>query len=62
MANRIEVEFYRENFKELSKVTAERKIQFYGQYYQEILPTLEKKLHEKQNLIAYWKHWTNNNQ
>lgn len=51
------MDFYRNNFKELSRVTTERKIQYYDEYYEEILPRLEKKLHEKENLIHYWKNW-----
>jgi hypothetical protein len=32
--DRIEVQFYRDNFKELSKVSTERRIKFYEEYYE----------------------------
>lgn len=40
---------------------AERKIKFYDEYYEELLPTLERRLKEKQQIIAYWKHWAGSN-
>lgn len=32
--DKIEVQFYRDNFKELSKVSTERRIKFYDDYYE----------------------------
>lgn len=54
----MEIEFYRNNFKELTKVTSERKIRYYEQFYDAELPQLQKQLHEKENLIKYWKNWS----
>jgi hypothetical protein len=54
---RVEVDFYRSNFKELTKVTTERKIRYYDESYTEILPRLDRLMHERGQVVAYWKQW-----
>ena len=57
--NQIEVEFYKENFKELSRVPVERKIKFFDEQYYEIMPNLERRLRERNRIVKYWKYWLN---
>lgn len=62
LVNKIEVEFYKGNFKELNRVTTERKIKFFDEQYYEIMPNLERRLRERDNIVKYWKHWLNVNE
>ena len=54
---KVENDFYRDNFKELTKVSTERKIKYYTEDYRETLPNVESKLDKRNAMIAYWKQW-----
>jgi hypothetical protein len=56
--NKVEIEFYRNNFRELTKVTSERKIHYYENEYDEEPVQLTRQIHEKENLISYWQNWS----
>ena len=57
MQLQVENEFYRNNFRELVQVPAARKMRYYLKHYDKKLPKLESQVHEKSNLIEYWKQW-----
>lgn len=57
---KIEAEFYKNYFKELTKVTTERKVMYYMNQYEEIVPHLHKIVNDRELVANYFKKWQKN--
>lgn len=54
---KIEAEFYKNHFKELTKITTERKVMYYMNQYEEIVPHLHNMVNDRELIANYFKKW-----